>query len=376
MKQFQLATSLACGPDALTALDRLDGRRVLVITDAFMASSALMDTVRGHLGSAEVTIFDQVQPNPDVQAVTRGLRAFLDCAPEALLALGGGSPIDTAKAVRKIALEQGQPLSAGFYVVPTTSGTGSEVSSFAVVTDPEHDAKLPMTSPDMVADVAILDPDAVRTCPPTLTADSGMDALSHAVEAYVALDHNDITDALAEKALRLISANLVASFRDGNDLAAREHQQNAATMAGIAFENSGLGIVHGLSHAIGGSFHVAHGRLNGILMPHVIGFNAGELGFGAATLSPIAERYAQLAGAIGIDAATRRGLVTGLVDFITAIRRDLDMPASLTDAGVDRAAFRAAIPQLSQTALRDFCTSGNPRPVTADELAGLLARAL
>lgn len=373
MKRFRLATTLACGPDALGELSQLDGLRVLIVTDAFMATTELMDRVKTHLGTATVSVFDQVQPNPDVHAVAAGLAAFIDFNPDALVALGGGSPIDTAKAVRRIALEQGHGLSGGFYVIPTTSGTGSEVSSFAVVTDPERDVKVPLSSAEMVADVAILDPDAVRTCPPRLTADSGMDAVSHAVEAYVARDHNDISDALAEKALRLSRAHLVTTYRDGDDLEARAHQQNAASMAGAAFENAGLGIVHGLSHSIGGSFHVAHGRLNGILMPAVISFNAGELDFGAASLSPTAERYAQLAEAAGVSATTRRGLVLGLIELIRQVRHDLEMPATVTEAGVDRAEFRAAIPRLARLALKDFCTSGNPREASAKDLEGLLS---
>jgi len=372
--RFQLTTTLCYGPDSLGALSELSECRVLIVTDGFLADSPLMTQVRAALGGATVEVFDHVQPNPDIDAVTEGLRAYLAFRPQAIVAMGGGSAIDTAKAVRKMALEQGHPTEAGFVVIPTTSGTGSEVSSFAVVTDPATHAKLPLESPDMVADMAILDPEAVRTAPPRLTADSGMDSISHAIEAYVAKGNNDFSDALAEKALRLADGYLVRCFRNGDDTEAREHQHTAATMAGIAFENSGLGIVHGLSHSIGGSFRVPHGRLNGILLPSVISFNAGELGFRPGELGPVACRYAGLANALGLSAASERNLVLALVGWVERIRRDLEMPTTLTEAGVDRVAFKAAIPDLARTAVNDYCTTGNPTPVTEADLAGILRR--
>lgn len=374
MFRFQLTTTLCYGPDSLSALRELSGCRVLVVTDAFMATTPLMDKVRSELSGAHVEVFDQVQPNPDIAAVAAGLKAFLDCAPEAMVAVGGGSPIDTAKAVRKFALEQGHPLPGGFIVVPTTSGSGSEVTSFAVVTDPHSHAKLPLTSPDMLPEMAILDPEAVRTAPPRLTADSGMDAVSHAIEAYVAIGHNDFSDALAEKALRIADTYLVRSFRSNEDLKAREHQHTGATMAGIAFQNSGLGIVHGLSHAIGGSFPVAHGRLNGILLPHVIAFNAGDLGYGSGPVSTLVRRYVTLAKAVGLSATNDRNLVRALIGWVEKLRRELEMPATVTAAGVDQAAYLAAVPKLAATAKEDFCTAGNPVVPTESDLAGILRK--
>lgn len=372
MHRFQLTTTLCYGPDALSALAALAGRRVLLVTDAFLAAGDLMALVRRELRDAEVEVFDAVRPNPDIAAVTEGLRSFLAFSPDAIVALGGGSPIDTAKAVRKLALEQGHDLPAGLVVIPTTSGSGSEVTAFAVVTDAESHAKLPLTSVDMLPEVAILDAEAVLTAPPRLTADSGMDAVSHAIEAYVAKGANVFSDALAEKALRLADAALVRCFVDGSDAQAREQQHAAATMAGIAFQNAGLGIVHGLSHAIGGSFKVAHGRLNGILLPHVIAFNAGPLGLRPHELSDVARRYAALARAMGLQASNERNLVLALSGWVERLRRDLAMPATVTAAGVGRAEFLAAVPALAVTALTDFCTSGNPVDVSEADLTGIL----
>lgn len=372
MHRFQLTTTICFGPDALSALADLSGRRVLIVTDAFMASAPLMDQVRAALRGATVEVFDRVLPNPDIATITDGLRAFLSFGPDAIVALGGGSPIDTAKAVRKLALEQGRDLPCGFHVIPTTSGSGSEVTSFAVVTDPASHAKLPLTSVDMLPEVAILDPEAVRTAPPRLTADAGMDAASHAIEAYVAQCASDFSDALAEKALRMILTYLPRAFRDGDDVEAREHQHNAATMAGISFQNAGLGIVHGLSHAIGGSFHVAHGRLNGILLPSVITFNAGRLGFGPNALTAVGARYAELARSVGITASNDRNLVLGLVARVERLRAELHMPTTVSQAGVDKKEFLASVDTLAETALVDFCTVSNPVEVTVADLASLL----
>ncbi|WP_316667306.1 1-propanol dehydrogenase PduQ [uncultured Propionibacterium sp.] len=369
--QFQVPTRVVSGPDALSALSALSGRRVLIVTDGLMATAPLMDQVRARLGDAQVRVFSDVQPNPDTRVVAAGLKEYLEFGPEALVGLGGGSPIDTAKAVRHMARQQGEELAAGFIIIPTTSGTGSEVSSFAVVTDPQTRTKIPLTDPDMIADVAILDPEAVRTCPPGLTVDSGMDALSHAIEAVVAVGHNDLSDALAEKAVRIIFRYLPRSYRNGEDVEARDHMQNAATMAGIAFQNAGLGIVHGISHSIGGSFHVAHGRLNAMIMPRVMAYNAGDLSIGRP-LSDTAQRYCKLAYHSGMQATNERNYVIKLARRVEKLRDALEMPASVTGAGVDGHEFIEAIPDMASTALADFCTSGNPVEPTHDDIVRIM----
>ena len=287
MQRFRVATTIYYGPDSLALLKDLAGRRVLVVTDAFMATTEVMGQVRQMLGGAEVRVFDRVEPNPSIDLISSGFKVLLDFEPEAIVALGGGSPIDTAKAVYKIAIEQGRRPAQGFIVIPTTSGSGSEVTSFAVVSDLKNHTKLPLTSEDMLPDVAILDPEAVRTAPAKVTADTGMDACSHALEAYVAKGASDFSDAVAEKAASLIFEWLPRAYADGADLEARERLHNASCLAGLAFENAGLGIVHSLSHALGGTFGAPHGRLNAMLMPHVLEFNCGPIGFGPGGLSPV-----------------------------------------------------------------------------------------
>lgn len=370
MNRFHIHTEIYYGADSLSYLNRHAGKPVLIVTDAFMAGTDLMKTVVGSLGDSRVSVFDRVSPNPSVDVVADGYRVFLEADPEVLVALGGGSSIDAAKALRRISVEQNDhPVE--FIAIPTTSGSGSEMTSYAVITDEQAHTKIAMLSEDMYPDVAILDPEAVRTTPARLTADAGMDALSHAVEAYVALGHSDCSDAMAEKALHLLFEFLPRTFVNGNDMEARERVHNASCLAGMAFENAGLGIVHSLSHAIGGTFPVPHGRLNTLLMPWVIEFNAGDMPLsGEAT--PTAVRYAQLGQILGATHPAVRNRVLGFVSMIKQLRRDLMMPEKISEAGVVSAEFAAAIPDLARTALGDRCTPTNPRGVTAEDLEGLL----
>lgn len=376
MQRFRVATTIHHGPQSLALLGKYRGRRVLVVTDAFMATTPVADAVRAALGDAEVTIFDRVEPNPSIALVAEGMKVFLAAQPEVVVALGGGSPIDTAKAVYKVALEQGSTDALELVVVPTTSGTGSEVTSFAVVTDTANNTKIPLSSEDMLPDIAILDPDAVRSAPAKVTADTGMDAASHAIEAYVAKHHSDFSDALAEKALQLVFTYLERACRDGTDMASREHLHNASCLAGLAFENAGLGIVHSLSHALGAIFPVTHGRLNSLVMPHVLTFNAGQIGYGPANLSEVAKRYAQLGRLIGVRASSERNLAIGFFTEVKRLTRALGMPVKASDAGIPTNELLAAIPDLARTALDDFCTSGNPVEVTSADLEKLLRKLL
>lgn len=374
MQRFRVATTIYYGLDSLSLLKTLSGRRVLVVTDAFMASTQLMVKVREMLSGSTVRIFDRVEPNPSIDLISVGFGVLLDFEPEAIVALGGGSPIDTAKAVFKIAIEQGRRPEQGFIVIPTTSGSGSEVTSFAVVSDLKNHTKLPLTSEDMLPDIAILDPEAVVTAPAKITADTGMDACSHALEAYVAGCASDFSDALAEKSAQLIFEWLPLAYADGSDLEARERMHNASCMAGLAFENAGLGIVHSMSHALGGTFGAPHGRLNALLLPYVLEFNCGELGFGPHGLSRVAQRYARLARLIGLSGSTDRSRALGLIDAVRKLNTTLSMPRRIADLGIDRTAYLKAIPTLAETALIDFCTAGNPIPVDAKDLASLLRK--
>ncbi|MDR1851543.1 MAG: iron-containing alcohol dehydrogenase [Propionibacteriaceae bacterium] len=370
MDRFQIKTEIYYGADSMGYLNQLDGKRVVVVTDAFMATTDVMKQVRAALLGAEVTVFDRVKPNPNIEVITDAFMTFAAAKPQALITLGGGSSIDTAKAVHKVAQEQGLA-DVPFIAIPTTSGSGSEMTSYAVITNELTSTKIAMASDDMYPDVAILDPLAVLTTPPRLTADTGFDAVSHAVESYVSTGHTDFSDAMAEKALHLLFEYLPITYADGKNLEARERVHNAACLAGMAFENAGLGIVHSLSHAIGGTFPAPHGRLNALIMPTVMEFNAGDLRV-SGKLSPTAMRYAQLGRMLGATTASTRNQVAGFVALIRHLRQDLEMPERITDLGIPPYEFVAAIPQLAQTALNDRCTATNPREVTVGDLEALL----
>lgn len=292
--------------------------------------------------------------------------------PDAIIALGGGSPIDAAKAIVATLQEVDKgarqvPLIA----VPTSSGTGSEVTSYAVISDPERGVKHPLQSERIIPDVALLDATLVRTAPPNVTADTGMDVITHALEAYVSTLASDFSDAFAEKALNLACVNLPVAFANGDDMAARTAMHHASCMAGMAFNASGLGLNHGLAHAIGARLHIPHGRINAMLLPLVIEYNAGTLGTFGPCL-PAANRYAEIARHLGHAGGVVRSGVKNLVRAVVRMNEQLGIPPTLRALGVDMADYRQCQQDLVQTALADTCTTTNPRKPTAEEVAELL----
>lgn len=370
MTRFRIATTIHQGPESLARVADLGSSNVFIFSDPFLADGPVMDTVRAALGAATVTVFEDIHPDPTIAQIAEGLDVYLAAGADAVIALGGGSALDTAKAVVKVAAESGKAPTKGFVAIPSTSGSGSEVTSFSVITAQNPNRKVVMVSDDMVPTMAILDPLVTRTLPPSLTADSGMDAVAHAMEAYVSTRATDFTDALAEKAAQLSFQYLERAWNDGGDLEAREHMHNAATMAAMAFENAGLGIVHSLAHALGGHFHKPHGRLNAILLANVMEFNAGPISYGG--ISPVAQRYAHIAHLLGLEATTRRNLALSLCARVRRLRAALDIPATLTGLGIDRTELDDAIPALAATAMDDACTPTNPVQPTVEDLIGIL----
>lgn len=345
MDTFTLKPKLYFGPDALGALQELDGRRILVVTDGFLASSGLLNKVRARLNSSEVTVFDQVTPDPTVELVARGVQLLRECQPDVVIAFGGGSPMDCAKAVRWCSGS-----SAPLWAIPTTAGTGSEMTSFAVLTDTEKGIKHPLVDDALLPDAAILDASLLDGVPPSVTADTGMDVLTHAAEAYVSVGATPFTDALAEKAFVLAYQNLLGAYRTQGGSPEKEAMMYASCLAGIAFNAAGLGICHSLAHALGGRIHMPHGRLNAMLLPRVIAFNAQE--------EKAARRYAKLAQLCGL-AASPRTLSAALNRMLTALK----LPKTLT---VDDPKAVAA------AALEDRCTATNPRSPSLVQLESIL----
>lgn len=365
MREFRLGTHVRIGADALTALDQFATDRVLLVTDEFLATTPVFADVESRLGN-HVTRFTDVVPNPTIATISRGVAVYLEARPDVVVAYGGGSVMDAAKAMHKAALDSGFGASEGLVAIPTTSGSGSEVTSFAVLTDERTHTKIPLVSPDMVARLAILDPDAVVGVPPRITADSGMDVLTHAVEAYVSVGACDFSDALAEKAVELVFAHLVRCYTHGSDRDARGHMHNASCLAAMAFDNVGLGITHSLAHALGGHFPIAHGRLNAMLLPHVVAFNAAR--------STVAEeRYARL-GRLVAPSASGAAAVTSLVSGIRRLNRHLGIPELIAEAGVPQQEYRAAVDAMAASAMEDGCTPTNPVRPTREDLVLLLRK--
>lgn len=351
MDTFVCATRLCFGQDALQALSTLQAKRVLLVTDPFFVRNGTAQRVLSNFPDAETEIFDRVTAEPSLTLVAEGVEVFRRLRPDTVLALGGGSALDCAKGIVSMCGERPR-----LVAVPTTSGTGSEVTSFAILM---HDGvKHPLIDEALRPELAILDASLLENLPKSVIADAGMDVLTHCLEAFVSKNATLFTSALAASAFRTALAQLPASYMGDVSVRAEIHQ--AATMAGIAFDNAGLGVCHALSHALGGRFHLAHGRLNAILLPHIVRFNAVAA----------ASAYGALA------AQCRLSGVPGLCFALTRLRRKLELPESLTAAGLERSEVLANADALCRAALADPCLAANPREVSLHDLYGLLEAAL
>ena len=318
--------------------------------------------------------------------------------PDVVIAVGGGSPIDAAKGMwlfyeHPEADAEGMKLKfmdirkrtykfpklgekAKMVAIPTTSGTGSEVTSFAVITDKQKNKKYPLADYELTPDVAIVDPDLVMSLPQKITADTGMDVLTHAIESYVSNMASDYTDGLAEKAIELVFKNLREAYNNGNNRYAREKMHNASTIAGMAFTNAFLGINHSLAHKIGAEFHLPHGRINAILLPYVIKYNSSRptkfVSFPKYEYFIADEKYARLAKKVGLKADTTEEGINSLITKIQEMNEKLNIPKSFKDAGVDETEFLAKIDLLADRAFEDQCTTANPRVPLVSEMKQIL----
>lgn len=375
MSEFLIKPKVYFGTDALQSLNTLNARRVFVVTDQAMVKFGFAEQVLNLLEKKgiEYQVYADVASDPDISAIVNGMKVMDSHYPDAVVALGGGSVIDAAKAVmfslwhtRKDPSRQ-KPC---FVAIPTTSGTGSEVTSFSVIKAKSE--KWVLVDEFMLPDIAILDPALVKSVPPSITADTGMDVLCHALEAYVSRQATDFTDGLAEKAVKLVFSHLYDCWRKGDNLLAREKMHNASCIAGMAFTNASLGITHSLAHALGGVFRVPHGRANTLLMTHVIAFNAD---FHGNCDNAIAKRYAALAKSLDLPCNTTREGVHSLIVAIDVLKEEMAMPASIADSGVSETDFNLRLTEMVNQALRDSCTPTNPRHVSAHDLETLYRQA-
>ena len=377
MKKFHIPTKTWFGPGALDRLREIPYKRVMVVADPFIVKGGVIGQVTSRLeaAGAVVRVFDQVVPDPPVEAVAAGVAVLMEFKPDAIVAIGGGSALDSAKLVREFASRmENAPASPALVAIPTTSGTGSEETSIAVLTDVQRQVKLPLTSDSLLPQEAILETELVKSVPPPLVADTGMDVFTHAIEAIVSRERNDFSDALAEKAIALVGAYLLRSHRDSGDARAKEKMHSAACLAGMAFNSSALGLNHGMAHAMGARCHVPHGRANAIVLPAVIAFNAG-IGPVASVrpeLSPAARGYAKAARILGFQAACAETGARALIHWVRFMRDEMGMPSGISALGkVSQADWEAAIPDLAAAAAADFCTEGNPVPASREDIAAL-----
>jgi len=346
MKEFQCRTKIISGTGAVAALKDMKAKRLFLVTDPFFAKNGTAARIAQNSGAECVEVYADVEPDPGVALAARGTARIKEFMPDVLVALGGGSAMDCAKAMLFFS-----GLEAKLVAIPTTSGSGSEVTDFAILT---HDGvKHPLVDEKIVPDAAILDDELLRGLPSALIADSGFDVIAHALEGYVGTNGSPVTDALARDAFCAAFTALPASFAGDTSVRLRIH--TAATMAGMAFSQAGLGLCHAMSHALGGRFHVPHGRLNAILLPAVLDAN------GAA-----ASRYAELARAAGLPGSADAVALRNLKNALVKLRKELGLPATLAQAGVLPQAVRGDREAIMAAVLEDPCCRTNPVPVTKD----------
>ena len=343
MKEFSCRTKIVVG-EAAPALKALGSRRLLLVTDPFFAEKGVGATLLQNCGAETTALFSEVVPDPSVELAARGTALVKDFQPDTLVALGGGSAMDCAKAM---AYFSGADIR--LVAIPTTSGSGSEVTDFAILT--HGSTKHPLVDRRLCPQVAILDETLLTALPRGLIADGGFDVLSHALESFVATGADGFTDALAKEAFCTALANLPASFGGKTQVRLRLHC--ASTMAGMAFTQAGLGLCHAISHSLGGMFHLPHGRLNAILLPAVVECNATAAG----------EKYARLARAAGLGGAADTVAVRNLKNALVRLRRELGLPDTLAHAGVDPRQVQRRQREIAEAALRDPCLATNPRKI-------------
>lgn len=392
MGRFTLPRDLYHGAGSLETLKTLTGKKAIVVVGGgSMKRFGFLDKAVAYLKEAgmEVQLFEGVEPDPSVETVMKGAEAMRAFEPDWIVAMGGGSPIDAAKAMwvfyeypdttfEEIITPFSFPTlrtKAKFCAIPSTSGTATEVTAFSVITDYHKGIKYPLADFNITPDVAIVDPELAETMPKKLVAHTGMDAMTHAIEAYVSTLHCNYTEPLALHAIKMIHNNLKKSY-DG-DMDARAAMHDAQCLAGMAFSNALLGIVHSMAHKTGAAYtgdHIIHGCANAMYLPKVIKYNSKN--------AETAERYAEIASFIGLSGATTEGKVDALIAELRSMNDQLDIPQGIKNYGksgvkadvsvIDEKEFLEKLPEVAKNAIADACTGSNPRQPSQEEMEKLL----
>lgn len=406
MQWFKIPPKIYFEKNSTQYLSKMpDISKAFIVADKDMVRLGYVDKVLYYLRKrpdyVHSEIFTDVQTEPSVETVMKGVELMDTFHPDVIIAIGGGSVLDAAKGmwlfyehpeiefngakqkfmdIRKRVYkfpELGKK--SKLVCIPTTSGTGSEVTSFSVITDNDLDIKYPLADYELTPDVAIIDPSFVMTMPKSITADTGMDVLTHAIEAYVSNMANDYTDGLAIKAIQLVFEYLPKAYHNGNDELAREKMHNASTIAGMAFSNAFLGLNHSIAHKLGGAFGIPHGRMNAILLPHVIRYNAQKptkfATFPKYEHFIADERYAEIAKALGLPARTTEEGVESLVNEIIKLAKGINIPMSMKENGVKEEELEAQITELADKAFEDQCTNANPKLPLITEIEEIIRKA-
>ena len=340
-------------------------KKAFVVSDPFMVENNMTSYITSKLEAAGIKtqVYSEVGSDPSTELVAKGISVLSEAKPDLIIAFGGGSAIDLCKAMMFFAQKQGLVEDAKFVVVPTTSGTGSEVTDFSVITDTEKEIKYPLVDRALMPDAAILDCELTKSVPPAFTAATGMDALTHAMEAIVSTGATDFSDAMAEKTIKIVRSYLLRCYRNGSDMEARQAMHNGATMAGVAFNNAGLGINHSTAHAIGAHYHIPHGKACSIMMPYVIRFNSKN--------QNAAINYARISRLIKMDTAGMSQSVLNLIETIFKFNKELGIPTTLKEAGVGLEDFKEDLDAMVESAMNDTCTKTNPRVCSKEEMRKL-----
>ncbi|BDR65339.1 iron-containing alcohol dehydrogenase [Clostridium tetani] len=377
MKRFTIPRDIYYGKGSLEVIKSIKGNKaVIVIGGGSMKRFGFLDKVENYLKEAgiETKLIEGVEPDPSVETVMKGAEIMREFKPDWIISIGGGSPIDAAKAMwlfyehpdltfeeaaQKVLCLPELRSKAKFMAIPSTSGTASEVTAFSVITDYKKQIKYPLADFNLTPDIAIVDPELAETMPAKLTAHTGMDALTHAIEAYVATENTSFTDPLALQAILMVKDYLIKSYEE--DKEARERMHEAQCLAGMAFSNALLGITHSMAHKIGAVFDITHGCANAIFLPYVIQFNS----------KVCEERYANIAKYLGLEGKSEKDLVNSLINFIRDLNKKLSIDNSLKEYGIDENEFKEKVEYMAHNAVLDACTGANPRKINEEEMKNM-----